>query len=37
MGEMRNAYKIIVEIPEGKTPLGRAMDGRILLKWSLDK
>jgi hypothetical protein len=23
MGEMRNAYKILVERPEGKTPLGR--------------
>jgi len=23
MGEMRNAYKILVEKPERKTPLGR--------------
>jgi hypothetical protein len=23
MGEMRNAYKILVENPEGKRPLGR--------------
>jgi hypothetical protein len=23
MGEMRNAYKILVEKPEGKKPLGR--------------
>jgi hypothetical protein len=23
MGEMRNAYRILVGMPEGKTPLGR--------------
>jgi hypothetical protein len=24
IGEMRNAYKILVEIPKGKTPRGRS-------------
>jgi hypothetical protein len=27
MGEMRNAYKVLVGIPEGKRPLGRPRHG----------
>jgi hypothetical protein len=27
MGEMRNAYKILVSVPEGKRTLGRSMHG----------
>jgi hypothetical protein len=26
MGEKRNAYRLLVEEPEGKRPLGRPMD-----------
>jgi hypothetical protein len=33
MGEMRNAYKILVRKPEEKTDI----DGRIILKWILNK
>ena len=30
---MRSAYRVLVEIPEGKRPLGRTgVDGRIILK-----
>jgi hypothetical protein len=33
MGEMINAYKILVGKPKGKRPLGRqGVDGRIILK-----
>jgi hypothetical protein len=36
MGEMRNAYRILVEKPEGKRPLGRPrrrwMDNKIDLR-----
>jgi hypothetical protein len=35
MGEMRNAYKILVGKPEWKRPLG--VNGRIILKWILGK
>jgi hypothetical protein len=36
MGEMRNAYEILVGKPEGKSPFGRLrVDGRIILKWIL--
>jgi hypothetical protein len=31
MGEMRNSYKILVGIREGKTWVG--IDGRIILEW----
>jgi hypothetical protein len=33
VGERRNTYKISVEKPEGKKPLGL----RTILKWILDK
>ena len=33
MGETRGAYKVLVENPEGKKPLGRPTDGRITLRW----
>jgi hypothetical protein len=29
MGEMRNAYRILVEKPEGKRPLGRLRRRRV--------
>jgi hypothetical protein len=32
MGEKRNAYRILVGKPEGKTPLGRS-----ILKWILER
>jgi hypothetical protein len=33
MGEMRNAYRVLVEKPEGRRPLGRrSLDVRIILK-----
>jgi hypothetical protein len=36
IGEMRNAYRILIGKPEGKKPLGRPrIDGRIILKWIL--
>jgi len=34
MGEMRNAYKILVRKPEGKTPRDLGVDGKIL-EWTL--
>jgi hypothetical protein len=37
MGERRNAYRIVMGKPEGTTPLGRHVDGSIILKWILDK
>jgi hypothetical protein len=34
MWEIGNAYKILVEKPQGKGPLGGlGVDGRIILKW----
>jgi hypothetical protein len=36
VGEIRNAYKIMVEKPEGKTTLGKlTCRWRIILKWIL--
>jgi hypothetical protein len=36
MGEMRNAYKILVGKPKRKRPLGRTKrKGRIILEWIL--
>jgi hypothetical protein len=38
MGEMRNAYNILVSHPEGKRPFGRpVIDRRIILKCILKK
>jgi hypothetical protein len=38
MGEMRNAYKILVRKSEGKRPLADlGVDGRIILKSILEK
>jgi hypothetical protein len=39
MKEKRNAYKVLVETPEGKRPLGRwgAVDGKITVKRALRK
>jgi hypothetical protein len=38
MGEIRNAYKILVGNPEGKRSLCRHnVDGRIILKYILKK
>jgi hypothetical protein len=39
MGEMRNAYKILVRKPEAKRALGEDLDldGSIILKWILGK
>jgi hypothetical protein len=38
MGKMRNAYKIVVEKPEGKIPLGDlGTDGRTMLEWILEE
>jgi hypothetical protein len=38
MGEMRNAYKILVRRPEGRDHLeDLGIDGRISLEWILGK
>jgi hypothetical protein len=38
MGEKRNAYRILVEKPEGNKPLGRLdVGGRIILEWILER
>jgi hypothetical protein len=38
MGEMKNAYHILVFECEGMRPLGKiGMDGRIILEWILGK
>jgi len=37
MGEMRNAYKILVGKSEKKRRLGRPMGRRIMLEWILEK
>jgi hypothetical protein len=40
MGEIKNAYRILVGKPEGKKPLGRqtvGIGGRIILKRLLKK
>jgi hypothetical protein len=38
MGEKRNAYRILVEKPEEKRPLGRPrLDGTIILRLNLER
>jgi hypothetical protein len=38
MEEMKNRFKIVVEIPQGKSPLGMyGLDLWVLLKWMLEK
>jgi hypothetical protein len=38
MGEMRNAYNILVGKPDGKRPLGRlGVAGKTILEWILGK
>jgi hypothetical protein len=38
MGEIKNAYKNLVHMPEGKRPLGRPRLGWVIvLKWILGK
>jgi hypothetical protein len=38
MGEMKNAYKILVEKPKGKRQLGKPrLYVRIILEWILEK
>jgi hypothetical protein len=34
-GEKRNAYRVLVEKPEGKRQLG--VGGKIILEWILEK
>ena len=33
MGKKRGVYKVLAGKPEGKRPLGRHRDGRIILRW----
>jgi len=34
----RETYRVLIEKPEGKRPLGRvSVDGRIILKWIFKK
>jgi hypothetical protein len=37
MGQMSNAYKILVGKPEGKRPLGKLRSEKAILKWILIK
>jgi hypothetical protein len=38
MGEVRDAYNILIGRPEGRKPLGRlGLDGRTTLRWILGK
>jgi hypothetical protein len=37
MTEVRGADNILVGRPEGRRPLGRGIDGRIILRWILGK
>jgi hypothetical protein len=37
VGEMGSVYKIQVGKPKGRIPLGRPIDGMIILKWMLGK
>ena len=38
MGEGRGVHRVLVEKPEGKSPLGEPdVDGRIILRWIFRK
>jgi hypothetical protein len=38
MGESSGAYRALMRKPEGRRPFGnRGVDGRIILKWILEK
>jgi len=37
MGDRRGVYRVLVGKPEGKRPLGRHRDGRIILRWIFRK
>jgi hypothetical protein len=37
MGEKRNAYRLLVGKPEGKSPLGRPRRRWIILGWIMEK
>ena len=37
MEERRGVYRVLVGKPEGKRPLGRHRDGRIILRWIFRK
>jgi hypothetical protein len=37
MGDRRDAYKALAGRPEGKRPLGRPRNRRIILKWIFKK
>ena len=37
MGEGRGVHRVLVGKPEGKRPLGRDVDGRIILRWIFRK
>jgi hypothetical protein len=37
MGEDKVVHRVLVGKPEGKRPLGRPRDGRIILRWIFRK
>jgi hypothetical protein len=38
-GEKKSAFRLLMDTPEGKRPLGRDLwaDGRMILKWSFGR